>query len=84
MALFGVTLLVAALRKTHVFSIQKMKNGFFLGNKVEPCFGNIVFHHKMEACAKFWPIITNYSMNAAISLLVRLESLESSFMVGCF
>ena len=30
MAPFGVTLLVAASRKTHVFSIQKMKNGFFV------------------------------------------------------
>ena len=30
MAPFGVPLLVAASRKTHVFCIQKMKNGFFV------------------------------------------------------
>ena len=30
MAPFGVSLLVAASRKTHVFCIQKMKNGFFV------------------------------------------------------
>ena len=74
MAPFGVTLLVAASRKTHVFSIQKMKNGFLL-NKLEPSFGNIVCHHKTEACAKFGHIIINYSTDAAISLLVWLEML---------
>ena len=84
MAPFGVPLLVAASRKTHVFCIQKMKNGFFLLNKLEPRFGNIVCHHKTEACAKFGHIIKNYSTDAAISLLVWLESHESSFMVGRF
>ena len=84
MAPFGVTLLVAASRKTHVFSIQKIKNGFFLLNKLEPRSGNIVCHHKTEACAKFGHIIKNYSTDAAISLLVWLESHESSFMVGSF
>jgi hypothetical protein len=34
MALFGMTLLVAASRKTHVFSIQKMKNDFFCVKQV--------------------------------------------------
>ena len=83
MAPFGVTLLVAASRKTHVFSIQRMKNDFLL-NKLEPRFGNIVCHHKTEACAKFGHIIKNYSTDAAISLLVWLESHESLFMVGHF
>ena len=51
-------------------------------NKLEPRFGNIVFHHKTEACAQFGHIIRNYSTDVAISLLVWLESHESSFMVG--
>ena len=83
MAPFGLTLLVAASRKTHVFSIQKMKNDFLV-NRLEPRFGNIVCHHKMEASAKFGHIIKNYSTDAAISLLVWLERHESSFMVGRF
>ena len=84
MAPFGVPLLVAASRKTHVFSIQKNEKQFFLLNKLEPRFGNIVRHHRTEACAQFWHIIRNYSTDAAISLLVWLESHESSFMVGRF
>ena len=83
MAPFGVTLLVAASRKTHLLSIQKMKM-VFLVNRLEPPFGNIVCHHKTEACAKFGHIIRNYSTDAAIYLLVWLESHESSFMVGRF
>ena len=83
MAPFGVTLLVVGSRKTHVFSIQKMKMVFLL-NKLEPRFGNIVWHHKTEACAKFGHIIRNYSTDAAISLLVWLERHESSFVVGRF
>ena len=69
----------------HVFSIQKKnEKRFFLLNKLEPRFGNIVCHHKTEACAKFGHIIKNYSTDAAISLLVWLEIHESSFMVGHF
>ena len=83
MALSGVPLLIVASRKTHVVCIQKMKTVFLL-NKLEPRFGNIVCHHKTEACAKFGHIIKNYSTDAAISLLVWLESHESSFMVGRF
>ena len=50
----------------------------------ENSLGNIVWNSKMHPCAQYEIIWTNYAMNVVISLIIWLESHESSHMIAHF
>ena len=75
--------LVGSSQKNH-FGHSKNGKWFFRPKKMKTSFGNIVCHSKMDPCAQYEIIWTNYAMNVAIGLIIWLESHESSRMIAHF
>ena len=75
---------VVPSQKNLLLGTRKMENGFFVQRKMKTSLGNIVCHFKMQPCAQYEIILTNYGMNVAIKLIIWLESHESSRMIAHF
>ena len=70
-------------KKTH-FGHSKYRKWIFHPKKMKTPLGNIVWNSKMQPCAQYEIIWTNYAMNVAIRLIIWLESHESSRMIAHF
>ena len=70
-------------KKTH---FRHSENGkwFFRPKKMKTSLGNIVCHYNMHPCAQYEIIWTNYAMNAAIRLIIWLDSHVSSRLIAHF
>jgi hypothetical protein len=75
--------LVGPSQKNSFWALKKRK-WFFCAKKMKTPFGNIVCHFNMPPCAKYEIIWTNYGMNVAMTLIIWLESRESSHMIAHF
>ena len=74
--------LVGSSQKTLIWGTRKMENGSFVQWKWTQI--NIVWNSKMHPCAQYEIIWTNYAMNVAIRLIIRLESHWSPHVIARF
>jgi hypothetical protein len=62
--------------KKHIFDAKKMKNDFFYVTKIKTSQTNIVFHSKMQTCAQYGVVRTNYVVVVAITSSFGLKAIE--------
>ena len=72
------------LHKKSLFKHSENEKSFFCATKMKTPFDNIVSHPKMHMCAQYGHIIINYAMDVAITLVICLESHETSYVIALF
>jgi hypothetical protein len=70
--------------KKTMYGTRKWKNEFFVQRKWKTPYGNIVQHSKSHIFAQYKIISTNYAMFMLKTLVMWLESPETSFMIALF
>ena len=72
------------LHKTPPFSHSENEKCIFCKIKLKTSLSNIMRHAKTNMCAQYGLIQTKYSMYVAVTLVIWLESHETSYVIALF